>query len=130
MTQPESQSEQKFLIDVCIPTLSEESTISDTLSELTWQTLYRKGKVQIVLADYDPLKNNSAALRKVVEKTGIANVKIVSADRAGVGYQRNVAALACKAPYMVSFDADCRYRDDNALELLLEPLVPKYSQTG
>ena len=64
MTQPESESEPQFLIDVCIPTLSEESTISDTLSELTWQTLYRKGKVQIVLADYDPHKRNSARFKK------------------------------------------------------------------
>ena len=110
------------LIDICIPTYNEGKYINKTLNELSKQTLFQKGKVNIIVGDYDPEKNGN--VYAIVKQFGNL-VNYIPIYKQGIGYARNRAIASGQSPYVVNFDADCHYNREDALELLLEPLLPK-----
>ena len=110
-----------YLIDVCIPTLNEEKYIYKTLDALSQQTLYKQGKVNIIVGDYP--SEGTARTRLIVDQ--FKDAKFVEIFKRGIGYARNVTIRSGKAPLVVNFDADCHYNRDDALELLSKPLMPR-----
>ena len=111
-----------YQIDICIPTLNEEKYIGRTLLALSQQTLYKRGLVQIIIGDYAPEgKPNKFEIDDIVSR--FEYVKKISVFKKGIGYARNVTINNGISPYVVNFDADCRYNRIDALELLLKPLL-------
>ena len=112
-----------YLVDCVIPTLNEQNRLPRALFSLTKQTLYQKGFLRIIIADYDPCGNQSKSTKEVVYGLKLPHITVVNVDQPGIGYARNAGAYAGHSPYIVSFDADTALNTNRAFEMLLEPLI-------
>lgn len=110
---------KEYLIDICIPTLNEEKYIYNTLDFLSQQTLYRQGKVNIIIGDYP--SEGTAKTQLIVNQ--FKDARLVPIHKRGIGYARNVTIRSGVAPLVVNFDADCHYNRNDALELMAKPLL-------
>ena len=117
----------QFLADVCIPTMNEKGYIERTLSNLTQQTLYKRGNIHIVAADYkDSLNAEDKFLEELCKK--FKYITYLPVFRKGIGYARNMAVSAALSDIFVSFDADSIYNRPDALELMIAPILRKEAQ--
>jgi glycosyltransferase involved in cell wall biosynthesis len=116
-----------YLVDMIIPTMNENNRLPRTLLALSRQTLYQKGFLRIIIADYDPTGAQSESTKEVVYGLNLPNISVVNVDQPGIGYARNAGAYAGRSPYIVTFDADSTLNTVNALEMLLAPLIQQNS---
>lgn len=108
-----------YLASIQIPTFKEQEYIIRTLERLSKQSLWHR--CEVIIGDYDP--DGKGDTVNAVRTLGFPNVKCVDVGKSGIGYARGVAARHATAPYFVIFDADCYYNRDDAIELMLQPIL-------
>jgi glycosyltransferase involved in cell wall biosynthesis len=107
---------------VCIPCLDEKGYIETTLENLAGQTLFKKGKVHIILAEYkDQLNLDDDYLSKYVEK--MEHVTYLPVFQKGIAVARNAAITNAKSNVIVNFDADCIFDRTDAIEKMIHPIL-------
>ena len=114
-----------YLVDVIIPTYNEKGYIERTFSNLADQTLYKKDKVHIVVADYKNILNDEDDyLKKLCDS--FEHVEYLIVPRKGIGFARNLAVeMASKTKVIMNFDADSIFNRDDAIELMIAPVLSK-----
>lgn len=120
-------SHHNYLIDLIIPTKDEEKYIGGTLDGLFEQTLYKRGLVRIIIADYSPY-DKITPTQEVINKYNQTHIKIINIHQRGIPTARNLACKAGDAPIIVSFDADAKYDRNDGLELLVLPILNDMSK--
>ena len=110
------------LISVCIPTYREGKYIVDTINRLTQQTSWPWS--EIVIADYDPDKSKDT-VNAILDgcKPHLEQIKHVAVPKSGIGVARHMACMAAKGRFIINFDADCRFAQQNAIDHLIKPLM-------
>jgi hypothetical protein len=113
----------KYLCDVCIPTLDEKGYIETTLQNLAIQSLYKKDKMHIVIADYkDQLNLDDDYLYKLCKT--FKHVTYLPVFQKGIAIQRNVAIReGSLTNIIVNFDADSVFNRTDAIEKLIHPII-------
>lgn len=118
-----SLKELNYLVDVVIPTKNEAKYIGKTLTMLTKQTLYKTGKVRIIIANYNPYDESDPM--EVLARE-YKHVKVINVHKEGIGHARNVGVSYGDAPFIISFDADSYYDRNDAIQKMVMPLARDY----
>lgn len=102
--------------------MDEKGYVETTIANLREQTLYKKGKVNIILAEYkDQLNLEDDYLSKYVEN--MEHVNYMPVFQKGIAYARNAAISQAKSNVIVNFDADCIFNRDDAIEKMIHPIL-------
>lgn len=108
---------------MCIPTYKEGRYVVDTLLHLAQQTVWPR--CEVVIADYDPTgereTRNAVSSLKTAEFAG--KIRWINVFKSGIGAARHVACQSAAGPFIVNFDADCRFANNDAIEKLIKPLM-------
>lgn len=111
------------MVDVVIPTFNERGYIERTFKNLTDQTLYKKDKVHIIVADYKNILNDDDDyLRELCDS--FEHISYLTVPRKGIGFARNMAVEALsRSNIILNFDADCLFNREDAIELMIAPII-------
>jgi glycosyltransferase involved in cell wall biosynthesis len=111
------------ICDVIIPAYNEKDYIDKTLYSLAEQTLYKKGKVNIVVGDYkDDLNMDERDTYEEVRKYEYA--RYMPVFRKGISYARNhIISTASKTDIIINFDADSIFNRSDAIEKMITPVL-------
>lgn len=118
--------ENLLLISVVIPTYNEKDVYT-VLARLAQQSVFDtyKGQVEIIIADYDPEKNQNVG--KEVLRFKLDNaffpLRQFQVDRKGIAYARHVGITHSTAHTIVNFDADAYFAHTNCIELCTKPIL-------
>lgn len=110
-----------MLISIVIPTF-EESGLKETLEYLVKQTVFDKypNQVEIIVADFDP--NAKSITWNSWAHTDI-QLKFLLIDRTGIAYARHKGIVSSSGQIIVNFDADAKFSREDAIEMLIAPLL-------
>ncbi len=113
----------EYLCDLVIPCYKEIGYAERTISALMQQNLYKQGRIHIVIGEYiDPTNPTDDELKKFCNK--YQHIDYVHIDKKGIAYARNMAIrVACFAPIIMNFDADCIFSRNDAVDKLLRPIL-------
>lgn len=108
----------EFLVDCVLPVYKEESYLAKTLHNLSEQSLYKAGQVNIIVSEYNP-DNNSAIKNMCDLYDNVTHSEVVGK---GISFGRRMGIKRGSAPYIVNFDADSILESSDGLEKLVTPL--------
>ena len=112
------------IASVCIPTFNEKGYVERTLKNLTSQSLYKKGKVEIIIGDYkDELNMDDDYLINVCRK--YEHVRYIPVFQKGIPVARNTIVNESHSNIIVNFDADSIYSNFEGLETMIRPIVDR-----
>lgn len=116
----------KKLVDICIPAYKEEGYIEHTIDSLMNQTLWKENLMNIVVGEYshnpDHLSGKKKSyLKMLCEKNKVIHVFV---PQKGIGFARNYTIInGSLSDIITCFDADCRFNRNDAMELLVNPIM-------
>jgi Glycosyl transferase family 2 len=106
-----------------IPVYKEKGYIEKTLKALTQQTLYKKGKVHIIVGEY---KEPGDRMIHYVESicSQYPHTDYIKVDRKGIGFARRQIieklGISC---ILMCVDSDCMFDRHDAIELMIVPIL-------
>ena len=111
-------------ISVVIPTYREPAQqLRTNIGYMKEQTAFKKGKMEIILADYyeyDNEKNDNMMYFRLLKSK---NIKLVDVDRRGIAYGRHAGIMASSGKVIVCFDADGYITPNDGVERLAKPIL-------
>ena len=119
----------QLLISIVIPTYNEKDVYT-MLARLVQQSVFNnyfetfKDKVEIIIADYDPERNDIVS-KQVAKFNGDYDVPTYFADvdRKGIAYARHMGIQRSKGHTIVNFDADAYFAHNNCIEKCTKPIL-------
>lgn len=113
----------KPIVDVVIPAYNEKGYIDKTLYSLAEQTLYKKGKVSIIVGDYkDDLNIDEKDTYEEVKK--YEHARYIPVLQKGISFARNhIISTASKSDIIMNFDADSIFNRPDAIEKMISPIL-------
>jgi len=102
------------IISIVIPAYKEESI--DRTIRLLWAQK-SKWPVEIIVAEYTP--DGESTIGPLLRR----QIVYVNVDKPGIAYARHQGIMASKGQIIVNFDADAYFTHNNAIELLVDPLI-------
>ncbi|MFZ3138518.1 MAG: putative sugar O-methyltransferase, partial [Thermodesulfovibrionales bacterium] len=113
-------------VSAIVSTYNAEKFISGCLEDLTNQTLYKKGKLEIIVIDSGSQQNEKAIVYKFILKNNITYIRTEERETVYAAWNRGIKASVGK--YVTNANTDDRHRKD-ALELMVE-VLEKYPEFG
>lgn len=114
-------------ISIVIPTF-EEGKLHETLNDLVQrQSIFMKHPVEdieIMIIDYNPKDNRITfdSYQKFNSEYWVPG-QFRTVDQPGIAYARHHGIMVSNGEVIVNFDADARLKENNALELLTNPIL-------
>ncbi len=118
------------ILSIVIPTF-EESGIHTILYYLINQSFFKKYSeyIEIIIVDYDP--NNTKITQQSVDlvhhflRNGYNDIKMVPIEEKGIAKARHKGITYSSGKIILNFDADARFKENNGLEMLVDPILRK-----
>ena len=117
-----SSRESLPMVSAIVSVYKAERFLLGCLDDLIGQTLWKQGKLEIVVVDTGSPEGESAMVRKYQEQYGEDRIRLVrTEDRRSLYAAWNLGILASKGRYLTNANADDRHRPD-ALQILANRL--------